>query len=300
MRKKFLAQLSLSLSLLIALGANSLVAQTLQRSQVPALNQTERLVLSLPKDTEVLEVETGEMRYYQLLEQPGRAQALGGIILLPDPFSERHWLLQTHALRRYLAEQGWLTLVVEPPAPPHRPADALTQGENLAAVTERFQQSSLQRLENALNEFTTFDPDIYIVIAFGRSSSAASRFVTERQNANRPLHLILLDAEELISGDRTLDQYLLEIEGVVIDLHRQEREQAARSRQRLAQRHEVSGYHRQGLRASLEAGWQEEMPWLQRQLRGLIEQQILIPFQEQAERAESAETPNDQRPPGRR
>lgn len=289
--KRILATLqTLVLCLLLAGGQTAAEEESL----------TAMLKAAVPADTRIVFPETDNERYPALLQAAERFEALGGILLLSDTDSQQQWLQQTHALRLYLAEQGWLTLTLPLPlTPQHLNAQAT---ESFAELQAAHQTQTLSRIQEGLRLLEQQDLERVLVIAMGRSAEWASLYL--QQNPAEPqIRLILINPRPAEDTEHArLLERLTALDMTVIDLYRepyaagQRALPDARMRRNAMRQAGQTDYHQQRIKDPW-SGWNPDMTWLKRQVRGLIQAHILNPDeQHRQQRINVPET--DQRPPG--
>lgn len=239
----------------------------------------------MPADSELITLSVDAQQQPAWLQPANRAEPHGAVLILADRRSDEHWSQQTLALRLDLAEQGWTTLALRSPRWQGLDPDPLDQ-----LVVEALRE--LQRREH----------ERFVVIAVGNSSAGAARALQTLQDQLN-VHLVMIQPEpEQMQHWQALLEAVNTLEGVVIDLYRplrpgtREMPPDVRMRRNAALRAEQTRYLQLPLKGEYRF-WINEMPWLTRQVRGLIEQQILLP-ELAAEEAEEEELPVDQLPPG--
>lgn len=298
---------------------------TLERHEAGALPLDSRLSLQLPEDTVVLTLEVGDQRFHALRQPPDRAEPIGTLLLLPDPELGPAWPRQVAALRYDLAQAGWLTLALEPPAADVSPLPARTLpvmtalGSASAAAPDTgaapapgsevqsprpFAERFRERLDLALEELRQTPAEVTLVIAFGRAAPWAADYL--RRHPELKLELMLLDPlpdqqpEAPVLGDlwaelgdtRVIDLYQDPLPGYP------QAHSAARIRREQATRAGLAHYTQSRIATPLD-GWREQMPWLSRRVRGLIQSRILEPLEEEKKIADNRqEGAPSQSPPG--
>lgn len=311
----------------------------LERSSAGDLPLDSRLRQLLPADTVVLTMEVGEQRFHALRQEADREEPVGGLLLVPDPTIGPAWVEQVAALRFDLAQKGWLTLALEPPQPdqqplPERslpvmqtfslnsasaaaptdiPAASAAQSSNsdtaavdtpetpLAPFAERF----TERVDLTLEQLTERPLEPLVVIAFGRATPWVMEYLSQHPELN--LSLVMIDPLPDSSPGAPLFANLWAAmdETPIVDIYHsplQGYPQAApdaRIRKGQARREGLPNYLQARIAAPF-TGWNEKMPWLTANVRGLIKQGILEPIAEEEEKQkqQEAQSPQGQTPPG--
>ncbi|MBR9828592.1 MAG: DUF3530 family protein [Oceanospirillales bacterium] len=237
---------------------------------------------------------------FRLLYRPAMTpKPLGAVLLLPDPGSGNSWLEQVRALMAYLPEHGWTVIAVEPPElpsnqTPQRTAQTtgtatatnLTVDENTDPSSNAtppamsFAQQMQQRLQEAHNTLVRRAPDLRqrIITGMGRSAVWSAAWA---QGKDDGVNLLLIDPRPSPETEQSLEA-LLPLTGrrTLIDLYHAplpgypNAEPDARQRRLLAHRASLKHYHQSRLPGAFR-GWQADMPWLTRHVRGLLERIIL-------------------------
>lgn len=170
--------------------------------------------------------------------------------------------------------------------------------------TPSFEQQIEQRLEQARNTLAKRNPGKQLVVmGMGRAAIWSTAW-TARQDENT--HLLLIDPHPDPLAPDSLNELLKRMETrTIIDLYHHplpgypEAEPDARQRRLSAERLGLARYHQSRL-PGVFRGWQAEMPWLVRHVRGILERMLL---DEDAENTDTeAATPEADRrlqtPPG--
>lgn len=267
----------------------ALVAMSGLSAQEPAA-----LAQSLPADTELMfwdDAVTGDT-YPGLIQSAEVFEPLGGIVILPDSNSGVRWLEQTHSIRRYLAKEGWTTVVVS-----LEPIQLNDDSEYLL----QYERQIEARVAQGLSVLQQNNIDRQLLLTIGDSAFWAVNYLADPFTAGDTRLLMLDPAPAIASQWSDYLESLSQLQTTVIDLYhaaapgRHALVPDARMRLVAAKQAGHQNYHQVRLRDEWQ-GWQMDMPWLNRQLRGVIRKHIIEPdMQVEPE----AEIELQQRPPGR-
>lgn len=307
-----------------------------ERSSAGDLPLDSKLRQLLPADTVVLTMEVGEQRFHALRQEADREEAVGGLLLVPDPAIGTAWIEQVEALRFDMAQKGWLTLALEPPRPDQQPlpertlpvmqsfagtssaasAAAPANSEPQASETDSsanqeppqpplapFAERFTERMDLTLEQLTTDSLEPIVVIAFGRATPWVMDYLSQQTDSGLPL--VMIDPMPDFSPEAPLFANLWDNleETRIIDAYHSplpgypQAAPDARIRKGQARRAGIDNYLQVRIAGPF-TGWQEEMPWLTAKIRGLIKSEILAPLAEEKEQQQEAQTPQAQNPPG--
>lgn len=269
-------------------------------AQVQA-NSMAELKATLPADTEIIMLEQGDGSYPALLQQAERAEAFGGILILTDTDSGKQWLEQSHALRLHLAEHGWWTLTSQLPLTPRRTSETSAQDQEEAQQTHNAEVQ--QRIQQGLQTLRERELERLLILAIGRSAAQATTFL-HRNSAENDTRLIMINPRPA-DDERWADflQQLSELEITLIDLYAEPYPPGeaaipdARMRRNALRQAGLEHDHHQSRIKVPWAGWNQEMSWLTRQVRGMLLTHVIEPDQQSIEQTVVPESV-DQRPPG--
>lgn len=289
---------------------------TVERAAAGDLPMDDLLRQQLPADTSVMTLEVGQQKFHALMQQPDRPDALGGILLLPDPDSGPDWARQSQALLIGLARRGWLTLALQPPTPdevklPERtlpvlqpvaasgaaPSVPATPASNAASTAKPanantpppppFAQRLQERLDQAIQELGNQKVPRLVLLAFGRAAPWAAEYAVK--HPQQKIQLVLLDALP-DSNDKApalsklwqglVDTHVIDVYHLTLPYYPSAAPDA-RMRREQARRQRMKLFHQVILPQSFD-GWQPDMPWLVASINGALKSQILEPAQKQA------------------
>lgn len=256
-------------------------------------NSLTELRASVPPDTEIILLEQGNDSYPALMQQAERTRAFGGILILTDTDSGNQWLEQSHALRLHLAEHGWWTLTSQLPLTPRSTSETSIQ-DHTTLVQQRIQQG-LQTLRER-------EQERLIILAIGRSAAQATDFL-HLNSVESDTRLILINPRPAEDANWTgFLQQLTELEITLLDLFAEPYPPGetaipdARMRRNAARQAGLENYHQSRIKAPW-VGWNQDMSWLTRQVRGMLITHIIEADRHAIEQAAIPENV-DQRPPG--
>ncbi|MBV0933048.1 DUF3530 family protein [Marinobacterium weihaiense] len=277
-----------------------------------------RILQQLGLGHELIDVDIEGNRFRLLYRPAMTPKPSGAVLLLPDPGSAEAWLEQVRALTAYLPEHGWTVIAVEPPELPDSPvptrtspaadsasAPAAAEGSSATAsgpTVLSFEQQMAQRLQEAHDTLGRRAPELRqrIITGIGRSAVWG---VDWAQGKDDGVNLMLIDPRPS-PGARQPLHTLLPLVGrrTLIDLYHApmpgypDAEPNARQRRLLARRADLKHYHQSRL-PGVFRGWQGDMPWLTRHVRGLLERIILDDSRKLRGKMETP-VPRVQAPPG--
>ncbi|WP_432697933.1 DUF3530 family protein [Marinobacterium sp. YM272] len=307
-----------------------------ERSSAGNLPLDSQLRKLLPADTVVLTMEVGEQRFHALRQEANREDAVGGLLLVPDPAIGPAWVNQVEALRFDLAQKGWLTLALEPPAserpslpertlPVMQPINAGSAGASGAVPSDSaqptpaadtaqetnaeppapFAERFSERMDLVLEQLRSEPLEPLVVISFGRATPWTIDYLLSHPELD--LALVMIDPLPDSAPDAPVLTTLLESLGDmrIVDIYHAplpgypRAAPDARIRKDLARREGLANYLQSPVSGSF-TGWNDEMPWLTAKVRGLIKAGILAPIAEEQEEAAAAAPAPGQNQPGAR
>ncbi|MBA4503140.1 DUF3530 family protein [Marinobacterium marinum] len=321
--------------ILCALSSPCLATEPVRQSTSSG-NPEQQLLQQLDSSHELLTLESDDDRFILLYRPAMMPEPHGALLILPDPGAAGGWLGQTRALTRYLPEHGWSVLTLEPlPLPsealPPRTRTIQTALSSTAEVEtlpseERLETSSVtapppeeksappsvthseqlrQRLTLAWQELAQrSEAQQQIILAIGQSATSAATLALEK---GEEVTLVLIDPQPLQQSPTALANLFAPLSRhTILDLYHAplpgypEAEPNAGQRRLQAARMGLNAYH-QGRVPGVFRGWQAEMPWLVKQVRGMLERILLQSTAEEA-LTSTPDTipPLTQMPPGQR
>ena len=247
----------------------------------------------VPIDTHIEILDDPQGQFPALIQPAVQSEPLGAIMLLTDTQSQQQWLEQSHAIRRHLAEHGWLTMTLPLPITPIK-VDAHSD-EVYAELLNQHQQQVVSRIQTGLQQL---NEERILILAMGRSAEWAARVI---QDSTQSLRLIIVNPKPANDQDpMRLLEHLTAIEGTIIDLYREPYSAGkkalpdARLRRNAMIQAGHPDYHQQEIKDVIKGN---EMDGLKRQLRGVIHTYIILADQIREQQAASS-LEADERPPG--
>lgn len=323
------------LGLYVLLASSHILAEADPADTAPArytagtLDAAGQLARQLEADAELISLSVEDSSFFLIFRPAVAPVPVGNLLIVPDAGAATDWAEQGTAMARYLAEHGWNTLILQPPALPASEipprtlpsmrtirAGAASPGTATDTVTPNptdlpaaaadspprpFAEQVRERLSLARTELEQRGhPDTYInvILGIGTSATWAAALVAELGNKT---DLVMINPRTSTTAEISLTELLPRIEGHIIDLFYlplpgyPEAAPDARLRRQLATRHEMRDYHQSRLPGVFK-GWQFDMPQLVRQLRGIMERTLPAVREEPA----PAQAPATQAPPGQR
>jgi pimeloyl-ACP methyl ester carboxylesterase len=162
---------------------------------------------------EAVALTVGERTVLALQTEQSAATPKGAVLLLHDLGGHADWPGVVAALRRALPAQGWTTLSVQLPLPPHAPIEAQRAA---------FLDQATARIEAALAHLRATNPPNVVVAGHGFGALAAMNYCVSRAEACQGLVLVSLP-HHFAQGeaDPRLDAAggLARLQGPVLDLY---------------------------------------------------------------------------------
>ncbi|WP_409523292.1 DUF3530 family protein [Nitrincola sp. MINF-07-Sa-05] len=230
-----------------------------ERFAAPQMTRAERLAQALPADTELQTFESDSETYYALIQLANVAESHGNVLILPDIVSGDVWVEQSAHMRRYLADHGWTTLVMEMPLPapiahPQRtlpikvdppvvsesetppPTPEASPATPPVSTTESttepdaepelilapYTERISQRIRNGLEELRLRDSSLeerWVIIAIGSSAGWAADYIQQMPELDRPV-LLMIDPRPALSAEQPdLLANISTLNSLVIDLY---------------------------------------------------------------------------------